>query len=77
MQSDDLLLSTVLVARSSRSAAPRSFRPTIPIGADETQVLVEPTAAVAPERLGALAGHVSRHEPEPIDNALRLALQLD
>lgn len=77
VQSDDLLLSTVLVAPTSRSAAPRIFRPTITIGADETQVLVEQTAAVAPERLGELAGHVSRHELEAIDDALRLALQLD
>lgn len=77
MQSDDLLLSTVLVAPTSRSAAPRIFRPTITIGDEETQVLVEQTAAVAPERLGELVGHVSRNELEAIDISLRLALQLD
>ena len=77
VQSDDLLLSTVLVAPTSRSAPARIFRPTIMVGMDETQVLVEQTAAVAPERLGALVGHVSRTELAAIDTALRLALQLD
>lgn len=77
VQSDDLLLSTVLVAPTSRSAPPRIFRPTITIGDEETQVLVEQTASVAPERLGELVGHVSRNELESIDNSLRLALQLD
>lgn len=77
VQSDDLLLSTSLVAPTSRSAAARIFRPTIVIGAEPTQVLVEQTAAVAPERLGELAGHVSRRELEDIDHALRLVLALD
>ena len=77
VQSDDLLLSTVLIAPTSRSASPRIFRPAIIIGEDQTQVLVEQTAAVAPERLGELVGHVSRTELEAIDTALRLALQLD
>ena len=77
VQSDDLTLSTLLVAPTSRSAQPRSFRPTVTIGGDQTQVLVEQTAAVAPERLGNLFGHVSRTELDDINNALRLALELD
>ena len=77
VQSDDLLLSTILVAPTSRSAPPRVFRPTITIGKEQTQVLVEQTAAVAPERLGELVGHVSRNELEEINNSLRLALELD
>ena len=77
VQSDDLLLSTVLVAPTSQSAAPRMFRPTIVVGDDETQVLVEQTAAVDHERLGPLVGHVSRAELDAIDAALRLALQID
>lgn len=77
VQSDDLSLSTVLVAPTSHSARPQSFRPTITIGHEKTQVLVEQTAAVAPERLGSLVGHVSRAELDEIDDALRLALQLD
>jgi mRNA interferase MazF len=77
VQSDDLMLSTILVAPTSRSAPPRIFRPTIVVEADETQVLIEQTAAVAPERLGELVGHVSHDELTRIDDALRLALELD
>ncbi len=77
VQSDDLLLSTVLVAPTSRSAVPRVFRPTITIRDEDTQVLVEQTTAVAPERLGELVGHVSRGELEQINFSLRLALELD
>jgi len=77
VQSDDLLLSTILVAPTSRSVQPRIFRPTIALGDELTQVLVEQTAAVAPERLGDLVGHVNRHELDEISKALRLALELD
>ncbi len=77
VQSDDLLLSTVLVAPTSRSALPRVFRPTIIIRDHETQVLIEQTTAVAPERLGEMVGRVSRDEFEQINNSLRLALELD
>lgn len=77
MQSDDLLLSTLLVAPTSRSAEPRIFRPTITVGDEQTQVLVEQTTAVARERLGDLVGHVSRSEVDDISNALRLAFELD
>jgi mRNA interferase MazF len=71
------MLSTVLVAPTSRSAPPRVFRPMILIDAEETQVLVEQTSAVAPERLGELVGRVSFEELTAIDDALRLALALD
>ena len=77
LQSDDLLLSTVLVAPTSRSAAPRIFRPTISIGPEHTQVLVEHAAAVDAERLGPLVGHITRDELEAIDASLRLVLELD
>lgn len=77
VQSDDLLLSTLLVAPTSRSAPPRVFRPTITIGDEETQVLIEQTVAVARERLGELVGHTNRTELENIDSSLRLVLQLD
>jgi mRNA interferase MazF len=77
VQSDDLLLSTVLVAPTSRSALPRLFRPTITINNERTQVLIEQTTAVAPERLGALAGHVGQDELDQISEALRLAFALD
>lgn len=77
LQSDDLLLSTTLVAPTSQSAPPRDFRPTITIGSESTQVLVEQTAAVDPNRLGEFVGHVSRHELQAINASLRLVLELD
>lgn len=77
VQADDLLLSTLLVAPTSRSARPRMFRPTIGVGGEQTHVLIEQTTAVSPERLGDLVGRVSRSELEAINDALRLALELD
>lgn len=77
VQSEDLLLSTVLVAPTSRSAPPRVFRPTISVEGQDTQVLIEQTAAVAPERLGERVEHVSRSELDEIDSSLRLVLGLD
>ena len=74
MQSDDLLLSTILVAPTSRSAQPRTFRPTITIGTEAIQVLIEQTVAVASERLGDLVGRVSRNELDAINDAWRLAV---
>ncbi len=77
VQSDDLMLSTLIVAPTSRSAARRSFRPTITINNEETQVLIEQTSAVAPERLGDFVGRVTFDELTEINDALRLALELD
>ena len=77
LQSDDLILSTVLVAPTSASSSARLFRPTIEIGGASTQVLVEQTAAVAPERLGEFVGQLSVDELAAVDQALRLVLELD
>lgn len=77
MQSDDLILSTVLVAPTSTSSVARLFRPTITVGAETTQVLVEQASAVAPERLGEFVGQLSIGELAAVDEALRLVLELD
>ena len=77
LQSDDLMLSTLLIAPTSRSAPTRQFRPPITIAGDTTRVLVDQSTAVAPERLGPLVGHVSRNELDAINDALRLVLELD
>ena len=77
LQSDDLMLSTVLVAPTSRSSPPRIFRPTITIDGDDTQVLIEQTSAVAHERLGEFVRRLQHDELEAIDDALRLVLELD
>jgi len=77
LQSDDLILSTILIAPTSTSSVARLFRPTIAVGDETTQVLVEQTAAVAPERLGEFVGHLSIDELAAVDDALRLVLELD
>jgi len=77
LQSDDLMLSTVLVAPTSRSSPARIFRPTITIGGDDTQVLIEQTSAVARERLGEFVGRLPHDELVAVDDALRLVLELD
>jgi mRNA interferase MazF len=77
VQSDLLPLSTWLVAPTSTSARPTSFRPEIEIHGKTTYVLVEQTAAVDPERLGEVAGHLARHELAAVDEALRTVLDLN
>ena len=76
VQSDLLPLSTWLVAPTSTSARPTSFRPEIEVQGKSTYVLVEQTAAVQPERLGQLVGHLSPQEMSAVDDALRLVLNL-
>ncbi len=76
VQSDLLPLSTWLVAPTSTSARPASFRPEVEIGEKSTRVLVEQTAAVDPERLGQLVGHLSSRELAEVDQALRVVLGL-
>ncbi len=72
------MLSTVLVAPTSRSATPpRIFRPTITINDEQTQVLIEQTSAVAPERLGEFVGRVTYQELVALNDGLRLVLELD
>lgn len=76
VQSDLLPLSTWLVAPTSTSARPASFRPEIEIEGKLTYVLAEQTAAIQPERLGRLVGHLSLREMSTVDDALRIVLQL-
>jgi mRNA interferase MazF len=69
-------LSTCLVAPTSTSARPTSFRPEIEIDGKTTHVLVEQTAAVDPERLGDVVGHLTGNELAAVDEALRTVLDL-
>lgn len=71
------MLSTVLVAPTSRSAPPRIFRPTITINDEQTHVLIEQTSAVVPERLGEFVGRVTHEELVALNDGLRLVLELD
>ncbi len=77
VQADEFLpRSVVLVAPTSRSARPASFRPEISVAGDRTRVLVEQLGAVDATRLGDLAGHLSSEELWGIDEALLTVLGL-
>ena len=62
--------SVVLVAPTSRSARPASFRPEIDLFGDTTRVLVEQVGAVDATRLGELVDRVSPEQRWGIDEAL-------
>jgi mRNA interferase MazF len=76
VHSDLLPLSTWLVAPTSTSARAATFRPEVDVEGKATRVLVEQTAAVDPERLGPLVGHLSHQELAAVDAALRVVLDL-
>ncbi|ETW26772.1 type II toxin-antitoxin system PemK/MazF family toxin [Mycobacterium gastri] len=76
VQSDQLALSTWLVAPTSTSARAASFRPEVDIGGVNTRVLAEQAAAVDPGRLGNSVGFLSFDEMRRVDAALRIVLDL-
>jgi mRNA interferase MazF len=77
VQADVLLgLSTAIIAPTSRSAAPATFRPEIVLGGSATRVLVEQLRAVDLERLDARVGRLAPHEQRAVDDALELVLGL-
>lgn len=77
VQSDDFeALSTWLVAPTSTSARPATFRPAIQVDGNETLVLAEQTSAIDPRRLGEHVGHLSFDELRAVDAALRLVLNI-
>jgi mRNA interferase MazF len=74
---DELLaLSTVLVAPTSQSAPPRTFRPTIEVSGQTARVLVERTTAITPDRLGDSLGRLNTNELHDLDMAPALVLGL-
>jgi mRNA interferase MazF len=77
VQADEFLgLSTTLVAPTSTSARPASFRPPIDVRGTETRVLIEQTVVVDPQRLGASVGRLEAAEMRGVDEALALILGL-
>lgn len=76
VQSDTLPLSTLLVAPTSTSARPASFRPEVTVEGRQTRVLAEQTAAVDPSRLGDPVGRLTFDEMRRVDAALRLVLNV-
>ena len=78
VQADELLpRSVVIVAPTSRSARPASFRPEIDIGGTVTRVLVEQLGAVDVQRLGKRLGHLTIEEIWALDDALVTVLGLN
>ena len=76
VQSDLLPLSTWLVAPTSTSARPATFRPEVEVQGRLTRVLAEQTAAVDPSRLGDSVGYLTLDELREVDAALRIVLSL-
>jgi mRNA interferase MazF len=76
VQSDELPLSTWLVAPTSTSARAASFRPEVEIAGRMTRVLAEQTAAVDPGRFGESSCQLTFEELRRLDAALRLVLDL-
>lgn len=68
--------STVLVAPTSRSAKPATFRPEITVDGATTRVLVEQVGAVDISRLGDTAGQLTAPEQWAVDTALLTVLDL-
>jgi mRNA interferase MazF len=78
VQSDDVPLSTWLVAPTSTGRRSASFRPEIEIDGVKTRVMVEQLSVVDPERrLGDFAGRLTGREMQEVDEALRALLALD
>lgn len=77
VQADELLgLSTAIVAPTSRSAAPATFRPSIDVAGEPTRVLVEQLRAIDVDRLERHAGRLTPEEQRGVDAALELVLAL-
>jgi mRNA interferase MazF len=74
IQSDAVLLSTLIVALTSTSAQPAIFRPEIEMGGTRALVLVDQMRAVDANRLGDFAGRLDAGETGEVDQAIRLIL---
>jgi mRNA interferase MazF len=78
IQADEFLpRSVVIVAPTSRSARPASFRPEVDLDGTATRVLVEHLGAVHISRLGRRTGQISAEELWSVDEALLTVLGLD
>lgn len=78
VQSDDLPLSTLIIAPTSTGRRGASFRPEIEINGTKTRVMVEQLTVIDPQkRLGEFAGRLGSSEMRAVDSALRAVLALD
>lgn len=76
LQPDWLALSTWIVAFTSTSARPTTFRPEVVIADRETLVMCDQLATVDLNRLAEPAGFLTVDEMQRIDEALALVLDL-
>jgi len=78
VQSDSMLpRSVILVAPTSRSVRPASYRPEVSIAGDTSRVLVEQVGVVDARRLGRRVGQLAANEMWAVDEALITVLGLD
>jgi mRNA interferase MazF len=78
LQADALLpRSVVIVAPTSTSARPASFRPEVRVHNTSTRVLVEQLGAVDVQRLGRHVAQLTQEEQWAVDDALLTVLGLD
>ena len=77
VQADELLdLSTVLIAPTSRSATPATFRPTIELAGSATRVLTDQLRVVDIQTVKGSVGRLSHSEMAAVDDALTLVFGL-
>ncbi len=77
LQSDDLPLSTWIVAPTSTGRRAASFRPEIEIDGTKTRVMVEQLTVIDPQtRLGEFAGRLNSSEMQAVSAALLTVLAL-
>ena len=77
VQADEMLpRSVVVVAPTSKSARPASFRPEVTIAGESRRVLVEQLGAVDGQRLGRRVGQLAAEEMWAVDDALLTVLGL-
>jgi mRNA interferase MazF len=77
VQADELLdLSTVLIAPTSRSATPATFRPKIDLAGTPTCVLADQLRVVDAQMVKGSLGRLDHAEMAALDDALALVLGL-
>jgi mRNA interferase MazF len=77
LQSDDLNLSTVIVAPTSTSAHPYVFRPEVTVRGEQTRLMLDQLRAIDGERaLGERVGRLNPHEMSEVNRRLRAVLDI-
>jgi mRNA interferase MazF len=77
LQSDDLSLSTVLVAPTSTSAHPYVFRPEVTVRGEQTRLMLDQLRTVDVEKaIGERVGRLDPHEMGTVGRLLRAVLDV-